>query len=73
MQMSLLYKNTKKYKYHCGSSLFDVIVFNETEFSLTNFHFLSQNCSGSITESPLDTCFFYKLLTALNEVLAIGK
>ena len=29
-QLSLLYKNTKKYEYRCGSSQFDVFVFKET-------------------------------------------
>ena len=35
MQIFLLYKNTRKYKYHCGSSLFDVFVFNKTELLQT--------------------------------------
>ena len=39
MQISLLYKYTRKYKYHCGSSLLDVFAFNETEFLQTNCHF----------------------------------
>ena len=38
--ISVVKKNTRKYNYDCGSRLFDVLVFNKTEFSQTNCHFL---------------------------------
>ena len=79
MQISSLYKNTRKYKYHCGSStvcssLFDVFVFDKTKFLQTNCHFFITKHKEFLKhkESPLDLAlfFFFKILTALNEVLA---
>ena len=43
MQISLLFKNTRNYKYHCGSGLFYMFVFNKTKFSLTNCYFFYNN------------------------------
>ena len=76
MQISLPYKNTRKYKYHCGSSLFDVFVFHKTEFSQTNCHFFITKHKELLRhkESPRNVALFfvllYKILTALNEVSA---
>ena len=47
MQISLLRKNTRKYKYHCGSNQFDEFVFNKTEFSQQIVIFLSLNINNS--------------------------
>ena len=73
MQISLLYQNTRKYKYHCGSSLFDVFAFNKTEFSQTNCHFFVTKHKEFLKhkESPLDVALFFvlKILTALDKVL----
>ena len=57
MQISLRYKNTKKYNYHCGSNLFDVFIFNKTEFSQTNCYFFITKHK----ESPLDVGLFFLL------------
>ena len=63
MQIFLLYKNTRKYKYHCGSNLFDVFVFNKTEFSQTNSHFFITKYKEFLKhkESPVDVALFYVL------------
>ena len=63
MQISLLHKNKRKFKYYRGSSLSDIFVFNETDLLQTNCHlyftkhkeFLKQK------ESPLDIALFFVL------------
>ena len=63
MQISLQNKNTRKYKYHCGSSLFDALVFNKTEFSHTNYHFFITKLKEFLKhqELPLDVALFFGL------------
>ena len=46
MQISLLFKNTRKYVYHCGRSLCDVFVFNKPDFIQHKSHMsLMGRCS----------------------------
>ena len=51
----------KKYKHHCGSSLFDVFALNKTLFSDTNFHVFVTKLFLNHKESPLDVALFFVL------------
>ena len=60
MQISLLYENTRKYKYHYDSSLFDVFVFDKTEFSQTNGYFFINKHKKFLKEKvPLNVASFF--------------
>ena len=63
MEISLLYKNKRKYKYYCGSRRFDVLVFNQKEFLQTTGHFFVTKHKGFLMhkESPLDVALFFVL------------
>ena len=63
VSISLLNKNTRKYKYCSGSNLFDVFVFNKTEFSQAKCNFFVTKHKEFLKDkkSPLDVALFFVL------------